>query len=62
MISSDKDYSSLLGGKLTVFTFCNYGIANNFVIYEAYFIVCDFLEIVGLRVPILLFMTYFGCL
>jgi hypothetical protein len=26
MLSSYTDYSSLLGGKLTVFTFCNYGI------------------------------------
>jgi hypothetical protein len=51
-----KDYSSLLGGKLTMFKLCNYGIVlakvshvsfgiilAYFIIYEAYFVVGDFL-------------------
>jgi hypothetical protein len=45
----DKDYSSLLGGKLTVFTFYNSG----FVLAK----VCR--VILGLFQLILLFMTYF---
>jgi hypothetical protein len=51
-----KDYSSFLGGKLIVFKLCNYGIAPTkvsrvifgivltyFIIYEAYFVVGEFL-------------------
>jgi hypothetical protein len=46
-----KDYSSFLGGKLTVFKLCNYGkgngvdfdiVLNYFVVYEAYFVVGEF--------------------
>jgi hypothetical protein len=50
-----KDYSSFLGGKLTMFKLCNYRIVlakvsrvifrivvAYFIIYEAYFVVCDF--------------------
>jgi hypothetical protein len=51
----DKNYSSFLGGKLTVFNLCNYGfvlanvwfdffgiVLNYFIVYEAYFIVGEF--------------------
>jgi hypothetical protein len=50
-----KDYSSFLGGKLTMFKLCNYRIVlakvsrvirivvAYFIVYEAYFVVCDFL-------------------
>jgi hypothetical protein len=51
-----KDYSSFLGGKLTVFTLCNYEIVlakvscmifafvlAYFIVYEAYFAVGKFL-------------------
>jgi hypothetical protein len=43
-----KDYSSFLGGKLTVCKLCNYGkgngvifeiVLNYFVVYEAYFVI-----------------------
>jgi hypothetical protein len=67
-----KDYSSLLGDKLTIFTFCNYGFMLAKVcrvILELFEIILlfirlillfvAFVEILGLRVLILLFMTYF---
>jgi hypothetical protein len=51
-----KDYSSFLGGKLTMFTLCNYEIVlakvscmifafvlAYFIVYEAYFAVGEFL-------------------
>jgi hypothetical protein len=51
-----KDYSSFLGGKLTVFKLCNYRIvlakisrvifgivSAYFIVYEAYFVVGEFL-------------------
>jgi hypothetical protein len=46
-----KDYSSLLGGKLTLFKLCNYDkgnavifriVLNYFLVYEAYFVVRKF--------------------
>jgi hypothetical protein len=46
-----KDYSSFLGGNITVFKLCNYDkgnslifgiVSNYFVVYEAYFIVGEF--------------------
>jgi hypothetical protein len=51
-----KDYSSFLGGKLTLFKLCNYGIvlakvsrvifgiiSAYFIVYEAYFVIGEFL-------------------
>jgi hypothetical protein len=51
-----KDYSSFLGGKLTLFKFHNYGfvlakvsrvifgiVSTYFIFYETYFVICDFL-------------------
>jgi hypothetical protein len=51
MCCPHKDYSSFLGGKLTMFKFCNYDKGNGvifgfvshyFVVYEAYFVVGEF--------------------
>jgi hypothetical protein len=51
MFCPHKDYSSILGGKLTVFKLCNYGkgngvifriVLNHFVVYKAYFVVDEF--------------------
>jgi hypothetical protein len=51
MFCPQKDYSSFLGGNLTVFKLCNndkgngviFGIVlNYFVVYEAYFVVGEF--------------------
>jgi hypothetical protein len=51
-----KDYSRFLGGKLTLFKLCNYGIvlakvsrvifgiiSAYFIVYEAYFVIGEFL-------------------
>jgi hypothetical protein len=56
MLFPHKDYSTFLGGKLTVFKFCNYGfvlaevsrvifgiVSAYFIIYKAYFVVGEFL-------------------
>jgi hypothetical protein len=56
MFCPHKDYTSFLGGKLTVFKLCNYGIVLGkvsrailgivsayFFVYEAYFVVGEFL-------------------
>jgi hypothetical protein len=57
-----KDYSSFLGGKLTLFKLCNYRIvlakvgrvifgivSTYFIVYETYFIVGEFfVELLGL--------------
>jgi hypothetical protein len=56
MFCPHKDYNSFLDGKLTVFKLCNYGIvlpevsrmifgivSAYFLVYEAYFIVDEFL-------------------
>jgi hypothetical protein len=46
-----QNYSSFLGGKLTLFKLCNYSkgngvifwiVSNYFVVYEAYFVVGEF--------------------
>jgi hypothetical protein len=46
-----NDYSSFLDDKLTMFKLCNYSkgngmifwiVLNNFVVYEAYFVICEF--------------------
>jgi hypothetical protein len=50
-----KDYSSFIGGRLTMFKLCNYGmvlakvsrvifgiVSAYFIVYEAYFVVGDF--------------------
>jgi hypothetical protein len=51
MFCPHKDYSSFLGGKLTVFKLCNYDKGNGvifgiildyFIIYEAYFVIGEF--------------------
>jgi hypothetical protein len=68
-----KDYTSLLGGKLTVFTFYNYRIVLakvSHVILRLFrpilllmsliLLFMAFVEILRLWVLILLFMTYFG--
>jgi hypothetical protein len=51
------DYNSFFGGKLTMFKLCNYGIvlakvscvtfgivSAYFIVYEAYFVVSEFLQ------------------
>jgi hypothetical protein len=56
MLFPHKDYSTFLGGKLTVFKFCNYGfvlaevsrvifgiVSAYFIVYKAYFVVGEFL-------------------
>jgi hypothetical protein len=51
MFYPHKDYSSFLGGKLTVFKLCNYDkgngvifgiVSNYFVVYESHFVVGEF--------------------
>jgi hypothetical protein len=51
MFCPHKDYSSFLGGKLTMFKLCNYGkgnsvifgiFSNYFIIYETYFVAGEF--------------------
>jgi hypothetical protein len=69
----DKDYSSHLGGKLTMFTFCKYKfvlpmsndfwiVLTYFIVYEAYFIVYGFCK--NIRVMSADFIVYdlFCCL
>jgi hypothetical protein len=70
MISPYKDYSSLLGGKLTMFAFCNYRFVLAkvsrvilrllfYCLWCLFWLFVTFIEILGLRVFILLFMIYF---
>jgi hypothetical protein len=69
------DYNSLFGGKLTMFTLCNYEIVltkvSHVILRLLQFILLfirlillfvTLVEILGLRVLILSFMPYFGCL
>jgi hypothetical protein len=59
MFSPYKDYSSLLIGKLTEFTFCNYDfeiILTYFVVYDAYFIICVFFR--DIRMVSAYFVSY----
>jgi hypothetical protein len=62
----DKDYSSHLGGKLTMFTFCKYKfvlpMSNDFWIVLTYFIVYGFCK--NIRVMSANFVVYdlFCCL
>jgi hypothetical protein len=60
-----KNYSSLLGGRLTMFIFCNYEFVLPKVchvilgLFRLILLFVTFVEILGLWVLILLFMTYF---
>jgi hypothetical protein len=49
MSCSHKEYSSFLGGKLTMFKLCNYAgkgkscdFLDYFIVYEAYFVAGEF--------------------
>jgi hypothetical protein len=69
MFCPHKDYGSFVGGKLTMFKFCNYGfvLANvsraifgivlaYFIVYETYFIIYDFCRTI--RVVNVYFIVY----
>jgi hypothetical protein len=70
-----KDYSTFLGGKLTIFKLCNYEIVlamvsyvffgivlAYFIIYEAYFVIGEFCRTIRAAYAYFIVYALFSCL